>query len=200
MKTIDYGKCGKYLSYMFWMLIPNIISELLTNENLGGKSQALFIVGTAIHIVCLIAYAFFLWQLQTEEELYRTAAIIYLAGAVWSVIDDLILRNTKSIALSILFGIIGMAIAFAQIYFLYEAHSTITEEADPELSEKWMVLRKRYFIAQGLVAAGVVLLFIPVLAALCAIVGGIMLIVMGILELVYLYRSAQACKKQQQGM
>ena len=122
MKTIDYGKCGKYLSYMFWMLIPNIISGLLTNENLGGKSQALFIIGTAIHIVCLIAYAFFLWQLQTEEELYRTAAIIYLAGAVWSVIDDLILRNTKSIALSILFGIIGMAIAFAQIYFLYETH------------------------------------------------------------------------------
>ena len=88
-----------------------------------------------------------------------------------------------------------MAISFAQIGFLYDAHSVITEDIDPELSEKWMVLRKRYFIAMGLVAASVVLLFIPILAAICAIVGGIALIVMGILELVYLYRSAQACKK-----
>ena len=194
MRNIDYNKCGKYLSYMFWMLIPNIIAGLLTNQNLGGKSQALFIIGTAIHIVCLIAYAFFLWQLQTEEELYRTAAIIYLAGAVWSLIDGLILKP-QNIALSILFGLIGMAISFAQIGFLYDAHSVITEDIDPELSEKWMVLRKRYFIAMGLVAASVVLLFIPILAAICAIVGGIALIVMGILELVYLYRSAQACKK-----
>lgn len=195
MRSIDYDKCGKYLSYLFWLLIPNIIAGLLTNQNLGGRSRALFIVGTVIHIVCLIAYAFFLWQLQTEEKFYRTAAIIYLAGAVWSVIDDLILKNPQNIALSILFGLIGMAIGFAQIYFLYEAHSIITEDIDPELSEKWMVLRKRFFIAMGLVAAGVVLLFIPVLAAICAIVGGIALIVMGILELVYLYRSAQACKK-----
>lgn len=195
MRSIDYNKCGKYLSYMFWLLIPNIISGILTNENLGGRSKTLFIIGTVIQIVCLIAYAFFLWQLQTEEELYRTGAIIYLAGVVWTLVNSLFLK-TSSVVLSIVFGLIGLVISLAQIYFVYEAHSSIVEEIDPELSEKWMKLRKRYFIALGVVAASVVLLFIPVLAGICAIVGAIMVAVMGILELVYLYRSAQVCKSQ----
>ena len=197
MNTIDYNKCGKYLSYLFWLLIPNIIAGLFANDYTKGKLPGLFTAGTVISIICMIAYAYFLWQLQTEEPLYKTAALLSLAAAVLSVVNEFFLDNTKVTVLGVVIGLIGLIVHLAQIYFLYEAHSEITYEIDHEQSEKWLKLRKRYMIALGLVALGLVLLFMPMIAAICALVGSIMVLIFGIMELVYLYRTAQVCKSQQ---
>ena len=197
MKTIDYGKCGKYLSYMFWMLIPNIIAGMFANDYTSASAPGLYTVGIVIKIICMIAYAYFLWQLQTEERLYKMASLLSLAAAVWSVIDEFFLDDRVLTLLGVVFNLIGLALSLAQKYFLYEAHSEITYEIDHEQSLKWLKLRKRYMIALGLVGIGLILLFIPAIAAICALVGGIMMFVFSIMELVYLYRTAQVCKKQQ---
>ena len=197
MNTIDYNKCGKYLSYLFWLLIPNIIAGMFANDYTKGSLPGLYTTGTVISIICMIAYAFFLWQLQTEEPNYKTASLLSLAAAVLSVVNEFFLDGTKVTVLSVVLGLIGLVIHLAQIYFLYEAHSEITYEIDHDQSEKWLKLRKRYMIAIGLVALGLILLFMPMIAAVCALVGAVMTFIFGIMELVYLYRTAQVCKNQQ---
>ena len=195
MNTIDYNKCGKYLSYLFWLLIPNIIAGMFANNYTSASAPGLYTVGTIIKIICMIAYAFFLWQLQTEERLYKMAALLSLAAAVWSVVDEFFLDDTVLTLLAVVFNLIGLALSLAQRYYMFEAHSEITYKIDPELSQKWLKLRKRNCIAYGLIGIGLILLAIPLIAAVCALVGSIMLIVLGIMELVYLYRTAQVCKK-----
>lgn len=197
MKPVDYQKCGKYLSYLFWLLIPNFIAGILTNERVGGQVRALFIIGTVINVLCMIAYAYFLWQMQTEEPLYKNAALFSLAAAVWALIDEFFI-NTKNAFVTVVFSLIGLVITVMQIYFVYEAHSYVVYDLDQELSGKWIKLRKRYFIGVALTAIGVIIVWTaPNLGLLCALAGGIVIIVVSITELVYLYRSAQLCKNQQ---
>ena len=67
-------------------------------------------------------------------------------------------------------------------------------EPSPELSARWLQLRKYTYIALGITAGSLVLFFIPILAVFGALAGSIMTLVVSIMGLAALYRSAQVCK------
>ena len=195
MRNIDYQKCGKYFSYIFWLLIPREIAGLMTNQRIGGSVPALLAAGTVISALCIAAEAYFLWQLKDQNEGYKTAAILYMAGAVVSVFSGLAARpSNNSIGLTILAGIANPAIGLAEVHFTNTAHSEVMSEPSPELSARWLQLRKYMFIAVGLTLGSLILLFIPVIAAFGALAGAIMTVVVSIMSLAALYRSAQVCK------
>ena len=194
MRNIDYQKCGKYFSYIFWLLIPREIAGLMTNQRIGGSVPALLVAGTVISVLCVAAEAYFLWQLKDQNEGYKTAAILYLISAVISIVSGLARGAANNAGITIVIGIVSAAIALGQIHFSYTAHSEVMSEPSPELSARWLQLRKYTYIALGITAGSLVLFFIPILAVFGALAGSIMTLVVSIMGLAALYRSAQVCK------
>ncbi len=195
MRNIDYQKCGKYFSYIFWLLIPREIAGLMTNQRIGGSVPALLVAGTVIGALCIAAEAYFLWQLKDQNEGYKTAAILYAIGAVISIVSGLTAGATNGRAgITVITGIVSAAIALGQFHFSYTAHSEVMSEPSPELSAKWLQLRKYTYIAVGITVGSLILVFIPIIAVFGTLAGAIMVLVVSIMALVALYRSAQVCK------
>ena len=70
------------------------------------------------------------------------------------------------------------------------------EPFDRELSEKWLKLWKYHIYAFGVLFGAIFLLLLaPVLALIAVIGGAVAIIVIYILRLVYLYRTAQVFRK-----
>ena len=91
----------------------------------------------------------------------------------------------------------GTAVQLVGEYNKCMAHSCIVGGVDSALGEKWEKIWKWQKIALGSLAGSIVLLLIiPVLGALVALAAAIILAVVGIMEIVALYQSAQAFKKK----
>ncbi len=194
VRNIDYQKCARYFSYLFWMVIPREIGGILVNQNINGGNKTIFIIGTVISIVQCVASAFFLWQLQTEDTRYKTGSILYLAMTVVRMLS-LLLPAAQSIGGSLCLAIINVVISIFYSTNFYSANSDILEKPSPELSERWLKIKKYYLIAIGLTTGSLVLLFIPIISVITALVGAVMAIVVAIMELIALYKSARACRE-----
>ena len=93
-----------------------------------------------------------------------------------------------TLLLTIPAGIIGFVGEFNE----YMGHSEVLAGVDDGLAVKWGTLWKWYIgLFLGLLGCIVVLLIFPVLGALAMLGAVIGLVVVGILKLVYLYRTAK---------
>jgi hypothetical protein len=90
------------------------------------------------------------------------------------------------------FTIPAAIIALVGEYNEYMGHSAVLTGVDNELSEKWEVLWKWYIgLFLGMFGCILLMLIIPILGAIALIGAAIGLVVVGILKLVYLYRTAK---------
>ena len=82
-------------------------------------------------------------------------------------------------------------VALVGEYYEFTAHAAVLVGFDDILSDKWTMLWKWYVgFMVGLIASMVVLLVLPLLGLIAFAVSGIGLFVVGIVKLVYLYRTA----------
>ena len=81
------------------------------------------------------------------------------------------------------------------------AHSAVLSGGDNELSEKWEVLWKLYSgLFLGMLGCIIVMLILPILGAIAILGCAIGTVVVSILKLVYLYRTAKIFREYPVGV
>ena len=184
-----------WLWILFWLIVPSVIASILGNENLATVAPKVYFVGSILGAVCSIAYGGILLKLSQEEERYRVAGLCTLIPAL---INALLLVFSRGGEMNSFWLIIVIPAAIVRLvgeYYEFTAHSAVLVGIDDILSDKWTTLWKCYvgFMA-GVIGSMVLLLILPIIGLIAFVVGGIGLIVVSIMKLVYLYRTATAFK------
>ena len=182
---------GKWLWPLFWMVIPGMIGNVMSNESVTALFPAVGTVGEVLGILVSLVYGVFLWQLRTVSRGYRTAALCGFAGVGFGGLM-LVLGMSQENALWWLLALPMLAVEFFGMYREYNAHADVLAGLDDDLSEKWRKLWKWMIgLYLGLFACLLVALLSAVLGLLVMLADVIGLAVVGILRLVYLYRTAK---------
>ena len=189
---------AKWLSLLFWLVIPSIIAGLLTGDTLSGWFPSLAVIGHVLSAAVSLAYCAILWVLRNEDDRYRTAAKFTLLTGVASAISAMISGNSNLNWLVVLISLVGSVLSLIREYNEYHAHAAVASLLDCALSEKWEKLWAWHIGTLGVTIGGSVLLLIfsafgilTLLLSLAVLAGSIGIIVVSILKLVYLYQTAQ---------
>lgn len=183
---------GRWLWLLFWLILPAELAELLTLETVALWSPALAWFGQVLGVLCSAAYGLILLKVSSEEPCcYRTAGICSLVvSAIQAVL--LCIPGGNSAGWSLLFTLPAAVLALVSFYYECMAHAEVLLEADHALSEKWRLLWRWYAAATAALFGGTfLLLIIPLLGVLLLLAGSVGLLVLSILKLVYLYRTAR---------
>lgn len=182
---------GKWLWLLFWLVVPGTISGFMTVENVVKWVPWLRIPGLILSIACNMAYALILLKLIPFGERYRPAALCALVGTGVDGFVSLAGLEQQS-PLWWLLMIPTLVIAYVGEYQEFCAHAEVLEGADNDLSGKWRTLWKWYIGSFAALFGSILLMvIIPVLGMLAMLAAVITMVVVGILKLVYLYRTAQ---------
>ncbi len=192
---------GKWLWIIFWLIIPSTIGSLMANDTTAKILPGLFIPGQIINAICSITYGAILLKLGSEEDSYRTAGTCGLIAGGVSAVVAIISGNSEAAAWTLIFTIPAAILAMVGEYNEYMGHSAVLTGVDNELSEKWSTLWKWYIgLFLGMLGCILLMLIIPILGALALIGCAIGILVVGIMKLVYLYRTAKIFREYPVGV
>lgn len=182
---------GKWLWILFWLIIPSTIGSLMSHETMTELIPALNLPGQILGMACNLAAGLILLKLGDEEDGYHTAGVCSLIAAAANFLATVISGGSDAgwtLLITVpaaIFGMVGQ-------YHEFMAHSEVLTGVDNELAEKWEKLWKWYLgIMLSLVGSILVILVAPVPGLLIAAAAAIGLIVVEIIRLVCLYRSAK---------
>ena len=164
MKGYDYAKCGKYYRYLFLMVIPSLIIGVVLNKRIVGNHPALVTAGIILRAVRIALL---------------TAIQNFLAP--------------EQYALRIILSLVGLALGIFYAMNIYPANADVLSQPDPNLSAKWLNIKKYYMIMAGASCASMVLIFAPFLLLVAALAVVVMALVVYIMELNSFDRSSRAC-------
>lgn len=177
---------GKWLSYLFWLVVPSVVSSLLTIEMVAEAFPWLSVFGSLLGTACSLAYGLILVRLGSEAEGYRTAGIcVLIAGAV-NYLASFLSGNW-----TLLMTLPAAVLALYGEYREYMAHSSVLAGVDNELSGKWEKLWVWHIGSFAAILIGAVLAFIPVLALIVMLGGLLAMCVVSFLKLKYLHQTAK---------
>ena len=183
---------GKWLWIIFWLIIPSTIGSIMAHETTAKILPGLVMPGQIINAICSLTYGAILLKLGSEEDRYRTAGICALIAGGVSAVVAIITVAAEEATWTLLFTLPAAVVAMVGEYNEYMAHSAVLSGVDNELSEKWEVLWKWYIgLFLGMIGCILLMLIAPVLGAIVILGCAIGTVVVGILKLVYLYRTAK---------
>lgn len=183
---------GKWLWIMFWLIIPNSIASVLTNQTVVVYVPSLNFPGQIISAICSAAYGFFLLKLAPVENTYKKAGICVLVTAAASVLVALLTGAAGTPTWTLILTIPATIMAWIGEYHMFRANAAVLEGVDQELSEQWIKLWKWYIgFLLGMVGSIVIVLILPMIGVLALLAAAIGVLVVGIKKLVYLYRTAK---------
>lgn len=190
---------GQWLWLWFWLQIVGILFAFMSNETVVGVFPVLYWPGQIFNLLISAGIAYSLFQLAEAEPRYRTAAICGIVGVVSGLVTMAVTRGSgEAPTWTMLYTIPAMVIGLVGDYNQYQANAAVLRDADPALSEKWLKLWNWYIgMTLGLFACLLVLMLIPGLGLFLFIADLIGLVVVGIVELVYLYRTANLFREFQ---
>lgn len=178
---------GKWLWVLFWMIVPSIVAGLIGNDTVVGWVPALRWPGEILGILCSLARCLILFKLAREEERYRTAGILILIAAAVDVVTA-----GMSGGWTLLLTLPAAVVGLVGQYHLYMSHAEVLRGVDSELAEKWRKLWKWFIGILCATIGGIIfILLAPGLGLLVVLAALIAELVVSILELVYLYRTAK---------
>lgn len=187
---------GKWLWILFWLIIPSTVAGIMTNENLVAVLPGLNLPGQILQVATLLLYGGVLIKIACEDERYKTAGVCCLISAGVSVLVTILSYGKETPGWTLLFTIPAMIVSLVGEYNEYSAHAEVVGDVSPELFDKWTNLWK-WFIGMtlGLLGSIVLMLIIPILGLIVALVTAIGTVVVSILKLVYLYRTAKTFRE-----
>ena len=192
---------GKWLWIIFWLIIPSTIGSIMAHETTAKILPGLFMPGQIINAICSLTYGAILLKLGSEEDRYRTAGICALIAGASSALAAMINGGSEGATWILIFTIPAAIVAIVGEYNEYMAHSAVLSGVDNELSEKWEVLWKWYIgLFLGMLGCIIVMLIIPILGAIAILGCAIGTVVVSILKLVYLYRTAKIFREYPLGV
>ena len=186
---------GKWLWILFWLVIPNTIGSLMTQDLVVEMAPVLYIPGQILNAAVLAAYGIILIRLASEEDKYRTAGICSLISGGVSILIAVISGTAETPPWTLLLSVPAAAVSLIAVYNEYMAHAAVLSGVDNEQSEKWEKLWKWYIgLFCGMLGSILVMVISPILGIIVLLVSAIGIIVAGIAKLVYLYRTARIFK------
>ena len=192
---------GKWLWIIFWLVIPSSIGSIMAHETTAKILPGLFIPGQIINAICSLIYGAILLKLGSKEDRYRTAGICALIAGASSALAAIINGGSDGATWILIFTIPAAIVAIVGEYNEYMAHSAVLSGVDNELSEKWEVLWKWYIgLFLGMFGCIIVMLILPILGAIAILGCAIGTVVVSILKLVYLYRTAKIFREYPVGV
>lgn len=183
---------GKWLWIIFWLIIPSTIASLMTHDTIVEYLPGLFLPGQILSAVCSLTYGLILIKLASEEDRYKTAGICVLVCGAVSAVVALISGVGEVVTWTLVLTLPAAVVSFVGEYNEYMAHSAVLTGVDNELSEKWEQLWKWHIGLFGVMIGSIlVMVIIPILGALAILGAAIGTVVVSVLKLVYLYRTAK---------
>lgn len=183
---------GKWIGILFWLCVPSAIGEFLASDLMRDALPGVYGIGVLIQFASRIAYGVILIKLSSMDNRYMTAGICALVSHV---VNSLVNAYSTDTALTLL---LSVPLLIAAIYGEYRecmSHAEAVSDFDAELMLKWENLWKwSVGMNIGLICSAFLMMIplIGVLALLGCLVGTI---VVGILKLVYLYRTAKVFRE-----
>lgn len=179
---------GKWAWLIFWLLIATMVIGLF------GEIQALAIPAALLSVVLSAAVGvIYLTRLSAVHDGFRIASLRGFIAAATSLLGLFVTDGSAAYTLLTLLLLIPSLVG---MYYEINAFAEVLEDVDRELSAKWRNLWKTYKICMGVTFGSLVLMLLaPVLAALAMLGGALGMVVTAILEYVYLYRTAQVCRR-----
>lgn len=182
---------GKWLWVLFWLVIPSVLGNLMSNETVLSALPGLRGPGQVLSLLCTLAYGAILWKLRQTEDGYRIAGVCYMAAGVVNALAEA-LQSTIGDGPVVLLLLPVLAVQLYGVYREYNAHAAVLDGADDGLAEKWQKLWKwEIGLLLGLVGCLVLAVLSAVLGLLALLADVIGMLVVSVLKLVYLYRTAR---------
>lgn len=189
---------GRWLWVLFWLIILNTITSVLTVKTFTEANSVRFIIGSVLSTVCALACGAILIRLSFEEERYRIAGICVLASNAIGALQY-VPSISGSVLWILLLSVVTVMISSYGAYQELEAHSAVIVDLDSKLAEKWSTLFKAYILMFLALLCNILFALIsPFLGGLFGFVSALGLIVVSGLKLVYLYRTAKLFKNYAQ--
>ena len=172
---------AKWIWVLFWLFIPANIASVIVQW-----MPSIQVVGYLLDFACGVVYSVVLLRIASRAEGYRWAGILILITALLD--GGAIFISNEALALTV--SLCSAILSFFSCYNEFNAHADVLAGLDNELSDQWRKLWKWMLIATIAMIVGVIFTVI-VIGALVFLAAIIALLVIGILKLVYLFRTAQ---------
>ena len=183
---------GKWLWIMFWLMIGANIPGLLSNDYFAQSLPGLYLAGAICGLLFNLAWCLILLKLGREYGGYRVAGILFLVGSVISALRGTITWMNPDANGLVLLSLPAAVANIVATYQEYTAHSAVLNGVDDVLSEKWGALWRWYIRCYlGMFGCVVLMGFAPLLGVVLVVAAIIALLVIAIMEIVYLYRTAK---------
>lgn len=180
---------AKWLWVMFWANIVHIIINFIKIESSVVYTT---IQGTLAN-VCTLVICFSLFQMRGEDRRYSLAALFSLIPIVFDIVFGVIIGYGDSTGMVIFVALVSVILSLLATYNEFHAYSCIVGGLDCDLGDRWQKLWVWQII--GIAGTFVSLLLTALAAGLGAvlvIIVAIYVLVIQIIYLVTLYRSAKA--------
>ena len=182
---------AKYLWSMFLLSILQIITNLITGQ-LGKYFPTLSTVGSVLQTICLAVCIFLLLKLAPVCLHFKQAATGLIVELVLNLIALAIIGMELEVpALTVVLALVVIVVNLYATYHKFMGYAEILVGVDDEQSQKWQSLWRLNMTAIICTAVSIFLAFIPILGVIFVLALVVFVLVIGIMELVYLYRTAQ---------
>lgn len=188
---------AKWLMTMFWVNIAQIIINFIKIES----SVVYTTIQNILIAICSLLICLSLFKMRGEDERYGRAALFQLIPLVINLVPTLVMDSYNTLVwLSVLVSLIAAVLSLFATYSEFHAHSCIVGGLDCELGDRWQKLWVWQIIG---IAGTFVSLLLTVLAAglgaVLVLIVAIYVLVIQIIYLVTLYRSAKAYRAVAEG-
>ena len=187
---------AKWLMTLFWANIAHIIINFIKIESSVVYTTTQPILAN----VCTLVICFSLFQMRGEDKRYSLAALFMLIPVVLDTVFGMLIGYGDSTGLVIVVALISVVLSLLATYNEFHAHSCIVGGLDSELGDRWQKLWVWQIIG---IAGTFVSLLLTVLAAglgaVLVLIVAIYVLVIQIIYLVTLYRSAKAYRAVAEG-
>lgn len=184
----------KWFLVLFWLFVPTCIGSWITNLSLDGEIPGLLLTGTLISLTSNLIYVVALYGLGRMFPRFKASATIMLICTLFTSVFAILNALGDSVAEPLLLTeLAGIASLVAECMEC-KTYSEALFDLDEDLAAKWNRYWKWYLGFMCTLCVSVVILVIAqVLGLLLMFVTGIGIVVLGILKLVYLHKSAKIC-------
>jgi len=177
---------AKWLKPLFWMIVPNVIVSVLPLEAMGNLIPALQGTGQYLSALVTLVYGIILLCIRSCSRGYFFAGICSVAAALINVV----ITVTGGGPGALIFVLPSVVAVLYGEYWEFTTHGKMLVGANDDLAGKWSLLWKwRIGITIAAYASVFLSLAAPIFGMLAVLVLGIGMIVVGVLKLVYLYRT-----------
>lgn len=179
---------------LFWVVVAGSVGNLFAIDFLSKPYPTLGVVGIGIASLTGVVYGIILLSQCRRQQEYLIAGVLVIAASILRFISQYNAAPMGSFnwatALGLAAGVVQLVSTYKEFYGHFEVLSGVDELADKWIKLWWWTIG----IYCAILGSIIIVILAPLLGILVVLAGSIGTIVVDIVKLVYLYRSAEECK------